>query len=956
MTKRFSIGLAALLAVMLVPLSTATAQQSSALAREVEFIRRLATRLRFIELAQSQVQALQKSNRDSADFKLVSQLGLEITLIGARAHPNREDRRRLFKDTLEKAVEFIDRYGSDPVGDDARVTMVQACVLYGEFLQEEIAVAREEAPDTVAELEESAAEVFRKGVDVCDKFLKNNEGNISHDNPSLMQKYYYCWLNKGILQRENARAVKRDREALAGLARETFEELILEIGEESLLGLRGWFEMSKIGSVMEDYKQAVSEYQDTIDGIASALNEKDELGLAQSTCDQLFELMQDAYNEAAAALLKDGKPEAVITLGEAFRAHLQAFGVEGADPFEQATPTSGHQVFLVEAVALAETGESEKVSQALMQIQKIVDAHPGGDFVGIQARARLKDVMSLAGGDLVNGETLFEIAKGEYQSRNYDLAVEGFKRAYAAMDPDEKKRLGLDLWTLVGRSYGLQKRYMESTLAFTKALELHANDEGSVEAVAENLERAWSGFRAKSRSANDAPITRLGDKVNALLIEHAPDSSVSKRIWKDASNALRKRQFDEAARLYSQVAVDSPYYEPAQSSQVNALQAAEKYAEARQVMQAYEQWLTTPAANIPPGDKTGMQQRRDQTKAVMAYFDAAIAYDEATKEGAEDPEAYPAVVAKISTYLDTHRKFDADHAPRAFDMLARLYCDMGDVAKGEQAYRTLAQEFPGHQYVSALATRIFDAHYSAVKALETEYEAAANAGQTGPKLRQILDKLNAARRSALAIGQDYIVNAAQPQYGMLSVSMYLARDLKDWSTTERIGRKMVELFGDDKTYSKRIEEIVEPAIGEALLRKQDFRAAEVMLRAAVEKNPKNYPIKRLLALTLGGWIDMDESLNQVPVAGLGKPDEAYLLMFKEYRNYVRAKFEDYSLEWYRFTWECYLFAKRAAAIDSKYTAYAQALYRNAEAREEFATLRGLGPEGNRLYQLFLKNR
>ena len=176
------------------------------------FVRHLATKLRFIDLAQAEAEKLQKTHRDSDDFKAVSQLGIEISLIGARAHPDREQRRMLFKESLEKSTEFIERYSGEKVADTARVTMVQACVRYGEFLLEEIEVARDEAPDKVPELEEKAAEIFRRGVDECDKFLtKANESRIG-GNRELESQYYFVWLNKGD---PPARERPRDRSATA---------------------------------------------------------------------------------------------------------------------------------------------------------------------------------------------------------------------------------------------------------------------------------------------------------------------------------------------------------------------------------------------------------------------------------------------------------------------------------------------------------------------------------------------------------------------------------------------------------------------------------------------------------------------------------------------------------------------------------------------------------------------
>src|SRR5690606_29576465 len=114
-----------------VALAAALPAQQASLQRDVEFVRKLATDLGFISLAQAEVDRLQKDNKDAADFKRIVQLGIEISLIGARSRPDREERRTLFKDALDRSKDFIDRFSEEPVADQARLTMVEACYEYG---------------------------------------------------------------------------------------------------------------------------------------------------------------------------------------------------------------------------------------------------------------------------------------------------------------------------------------------------------------------------------------------------------------------------------------------------------------------------------------------------------------------------------------------------------------------------------------------------------------------------------------------------------------------------------------------------------------------------------------------------------------------------------------------------------------------------------------------------------
>ena len=101
--------------------SPVTAQETK-LDRDVAFVRDLATKLRFISLAQSEIDRLKQDYKGKDDFKKVSQLGIEISLIGARSDPDRERRRTLFKDALDRSKDFIQRYADDEVANRARRT------------------------------------------------------------------------------------------------------------------------------------------------------------------------------------------------------------------------------------------------------------------------------------------------------------------------------------------------------------------------------------------------------------------------------------------------------------------------------------------------------------------------------------------------------------------------------------------------------------------------------------------------------------------------------------------------------------------------------------------------------------------------------------------------------------------------------------------------------------------
>lgn len=939
-----------LLAVSLLPLASLCGQDRS-LAREVEFVRSLASQLRFISLAQSEVEALQIAHRDSDDFKLVSQLGIEISLIGAQTHPNRQERRNLFKDALDRSKEFIQRYEDEPVADAARLTMIRASYEFGVFLLEELELAREQAPDQIGQLENTAVQVYQEGVDACDEAMER----LEHDRPEGSkneQNYFMSWLYKGMLLRENAKAKRIDRDHLCMIAADTLEEMIFEMGENSILGMKAYFEMSQVAEVLGDYEGAVRDYRDTIDSIDKILSEGEDI--PASAQELLFDLMQQAYGRAANALFLSSSSDEVLQFTQQFRDHVTSLGAEGADIYDIAD----HSVLLTEARAMAESGDAAKIRAALDQVREINKRH-GNDFIGARAKSILKDILD-AQSTMVSGSLLLEVAKGEYQAKNYEAAIIGLKRAYAVMDSIERSEKGLELWTLVGRSFGRLKRYLEASLALCDALEFYGDTKGSDPTyTADFLESTWNGYMRQAKSDNDSSLRLLNDRVTNLLGNFGGAGSEAKMLFSEGNRLLTEGQLDQAIDRFQRVAVDTPYYEPSQGRLVIASQRQGDFAMARKRIADYKAWLNTDAAKSPDGEPSA---NRGSTLAAIDYYASFMDYQEATGEGGvtKDATRYPAIIDTLMGFQDRHGRFSANFTPRVYDMVARLNAELGRIDRAEATYRTLRSEFPGSALIPMLATVIFTAHSDHLKSVEAEYQALLAAEDLDR--RELADaevELESARRAALNSGLDYTRSSPRPQYSVIWNSMLYARDLKDWHTVEDLGKKLIEIYAKDENYADRVERRVKEKLGEAYLRQGNYKSAVNLLaaaeQAAIDAKRPNYPLTRLLCLALGGWVEFDENGTRVIIAGLDKPDEAYHKYWNEYKKYAlnSSRTEDYDINWYRFHWECYQFANRAIAKDSAFKARAGNLYGKAEFGEAFASLKLLGAEGKKLADLFL---
>ena len=118
-----------------------------------------------------------------------------------------------------------------------------------------------------------AAEVFRAGVDAASAPCTTSKPRRAPTNEPQIN-YNVTWMRKGILLREHARAVKKDRAYLAERSQSTLEELIFDVGEETALGQRALFEYAQNNEVLGDLDEAVTSYNDVIDSANSALTDE----------------------------------------------------------------------------------------------------------------------------------------------------------------------------------------------------------------------------------------------------------------------------------------------------------------------------------------------------------------------------------------------------------------------------------------------------------------------------------------------------------------------------------------------------------------------------------------------------------------------------------------------------------------------------------------------------------
>lgn len=940
----------ALVVLILGSLSPALFAQDK-LDREIVFVRALAKEMKFIELAKEESDRLATEYRGAGEQDKIAQLAVQVSYYGAKARTDRTLQRTLFKEALDKSKELVERSTDANVQLQARSTLADASQDFGQFLIEELEIARESAPDKVKELEEEASTTFSLGKEACGKVMESLQAQRKDENKNT--EYLFLWLRKGVLMREQARAVKTDRELLVSRAIAELTDMVLEAGEETAIGLRGLFELAQCYEVSGDTKQALDNYQTTIEQISKALDQSEELGLSSDMQGRLFEMLQEVSVRAGDLMVRQGSP-GTAELFTKFREQMQKHGEKGAELFDVVDPRWGHLMLLAECRFLGESGDSKKIGEAMAMAQRINDKHPV-DYVGVKAKAVLRDILTVQR-TLVSGKLLFEVAKGEFQNKNYEEAIKGLRRAIAAMGTEELGKMGLEAYQMLGSAYGLTDRYLESVIALTEGLQrLGKDDKERAGDVADVLDRAVA--QLKRQSKNDPAFEPIHGNAASQIAAHGGAAAGAKLFWKAAQDLFNQKKYVEAAAEYAKITPDFALYEVSLVRGARCFQVVGKFDEARKALQAFRTYVEATKLDA----KDTRTQYRGPAIAEAEYSEAQMSYAEA--RGADefklkrDTTKYPAALQKVRAFVTNFAKDGEGNVPAALEMIGLLHSDLGELDKAEEAYAQLKEKDATR--ASRLATNIFKEYQTRTKTLGEELDQAIAKDKGDAAINTAQTALHTARQKLTALGLEYISSSPTPQLSVLVATMLNFEQLKDWKKVDEIAQKTLTLFGEDKNEQtkKVVDLVVRPKIGEALLQQRKFQQAYDMLVAAEKANPTQWEIKRQIARALGGWFELDATGRAVKEPGLDRPAEAYLKHFTEYRTWAeRPDVKKYSLEWYTFYWECYWFAKQASVKDSKYKDTAAKFYNLARSTDDFATLKSHGAEGLRLFNYFRGNR
>ncbi|MBL8755428.1 MAG: tetratricopeptide repeat protein [Planctomycetes bacterium] len=914
--------------------------------RDLEFVRSLAMEQRLFELARIEAGELARAWRDGASQDRIALLALEITWQQARTRSAPSEARTAFREALDQAKALAEGTDNTSVQQSTHRTLARIARDYGTFLLAQADLARDQAPDRVRDLEADAAAVLRQGVEASGAAM-----DALRDTKDERQRveYFLAWLDHGVLQREQGRADRQNRGVLAARAIDGLTRLVLEVGEETTIGVRGTFEIALAKDLDGRVLDAVAGYQASIRQITASLDlaRKGELGLSPEMQRFLFAMLQEVHAAAATTMLREGDPGLAAALA-AFRTMLAAHGEPDRDVFDVATQDHGHRVFLVEAQLLAESGEATQVLAGLHLAQRLSERHPY-DAVGANTRTLLARILA-DHPELATGELLLGLARGAAETRDHDRVVATARAATAAMTAAERTRFGLDAGRLLAGAFLATERPLEAALALADGLRAGAAADEATHAAADELERALAAHRRQTR--DDPAFAELQRELTALAAAHADVAAGQRTQLRRGIQLFNERQYEAAIEHFRRVTREFPAYDLACTNIARAQVQLGDLAAARETVAAFR--AQTAATPLPTGDPR--QGSRQRALADAEFLDVQLAYLQA--RGAEggksgqDLTRYPAAIELAKAFVANATPLHQRDLPAVLEFLGRLHCDLAQMPAAEQAWASLKPLDPAR--ASRLASELFREYQNQVRLLTRELDQAV-ADDSGPAaIRKATLDLGVQRARLADVGLQYAATSPKPQLAILVATIQALEAQPDWARIGDLCQKALDVHGgsDDAAAQRTLDHFVRPKLGEALLQQRRCTEALVALQATERATPSSPEVRRLICRALGGWFEFDAAGKPVWCPGLERPDEAYTKGLDADTLPASPLRERWSLAWYTWQFELFGYARAAAQKDGKWQAAADAVFRVARATDDFGALKQLGQPGLRLHAAF----
>lgn len=819
----------ALLSAALCAAAPVAAQTMSekAVEAEIDFARGLAKEWAFVDMAQSVLDEVAKTNLSSrmeAELELVR---CDIYYIGAKASTDPIQRNELFEQSLAAYEEFVDSNQGSDSRLEAQRTMVELAGVYARSLD----ISLEEAVGEEAEaLRQRKVEVLEKSVRLCEALIEEIDA-VDPMTPELKTKRDVLMLDKAGLYARISAATPDDA-FFSEQAIETYSELIFDVGEGTEIALRAnagigdvyastgfpeearEFYLGVINSVIPidpDEREEMLEWSDlpldikqkrflyvelVIPGVQATSRDLGELEGA-ITAGLFFYNLYRQEGFSLSVLGNDAMLEFASTL-------VDAGGFIGGDLGKGEARWFATEAEMREAVK-ARRLQRDSVTFALDLAKQIASDNPGTEAA--RKGGELIASINERPGIEIPPAQLLQAADAKRAGENYDEALAGYRELLTrldALDPADRVEFGAKTYNGIGLTLRRQDRQLQAAMAFREAL-LNWRDDEYNRSNARGYQatiKAWARGLGIDKQDDVAAMIREAEN---FVIQFDEEGSADEIIFNRGEKRRSDRDWAGAIAEYEQIQPADGFYELAQI-QIGLCKLSDK--DLMGARQAFDGYLTGRAKDpkftpTSPLEEARRSQALSRAEFYRAYIDHVIANGRYKKSEGSDEGGFAKVIEELKDYSTTYGNA-GKFVIRAQAMLADSYAKSGDAASAAAIVAGMVESNPDAPETASASIDLY-------LALKARRDRLANGGADDPTGYSALTRDMA---SALKVANGI---TPSPEFKNLRAESKLWLELGEWADAKDPLERMASRFAGDERYGKTVVNQVTPDLAECLV-------------------------------------------------------------------------------------------------------------------------------------------
>ncbi|MCY2956267.1 MAG: hypothetical protein NT107_04440 [Planctomycetota bacterium] len=914
------------------------------LQQDLSFSRNLAVRFAAPGLAQDELARLQQQCDKKADLDQIAVAFVEVALQQARLQSDYILQRTNYRAALTAAIQLSTR--ADASAQTA-LHPISATIAaeYESCLLHELRLApplnSSQVADRMAELDRALIH----GITSSDAALREL-GPQTEDSPERCARRNCLALQHGVLLREQACRSPVDQSWLLASAVGVLQDLCRATDPDPVLQKRAEYELALC---LEQSKEAgtTDDCTAVADKVAAYIVAKNQRHTTTSAHElkRLHFLLQEITYHIAKTAITMGKPGFAVERINATKELQNATApLAELDTWE---PLHGHLLLLLSAELAAENGDRVR-SQSAITLARNIEARHGNDLTALCARNLLRKLLPATDAG-TNDDSRLLLAAVDLREQDYDKAIANCHSVLANNPGD------LSAATLLAQALHHCDRNLEAVLLLHTVLSQKVSSTKiSTVAAADELERAIAA--CNSTYSCDS---MLGPILASILASAHGTAMRFCRMDGDqvaffaGNEALQNGNPKAALLAFKTIAPGHLHYDLARARMARALIALGDVEGARGALSELQVNFATKPTTVPQ-DNYATRREADLATAMLQWL---LAYGDERLARQKDLAQYAAAITALRNFLGTYGDSDIDRDDEltfaATEALGLLHADRGELALADDACERL------HRFAAKRFTRLDAAVFAAFSEhagnLLFELTESLPAASSTSAIRQLTEDLRRARQRLVTLGMEHCYRVPEPQLSLLLQAAEASLQLDDSAVAVTILTRALVLYEQtsDRTCRQQVDQHLRPLLGDALRRQGLFSQAFAVLLEAERRAPSNVAVKRLICLCLCGECTLDAQGRLVQQTGLSMSKAAADKYQAEYRPFaLRREVAPFGLEWYRYHFEAYWFLRQAGRTDQRYRRRANAIFSTAQSTDDFATLKTLGPSGERLYHLF----